>query len=80
MNNSIWKTTAIIFFILLVLETSYFVWAVKYTLEEEKNLKMCYYEVCKDNEEAVYQSNVCYCYDYDYEAMDYELVNTRVIG
>ena len=60
-----WKVTAIIFIILFTLETLYFIWAIKYTLDEENKTLECYYEICEDYPDAWREGDLCYCYDYD---------------
>jgi hypothetical protein len=60
------KVTAIIFIILLfLLETIYIVWSFLYYYSEQEKTSICYYDVCEDYPEVLYQDNICYCYDYD---------------
>lgn len=59
-----WKTIAIIFMILFITETAYIGWAFWYVLEEEDKTNICLYDICSENTDAYYESNVCYCYDY----------------
>ena len=65
MKETTWKTLAIVFFILFILETTYIVWAFWYVTNEDNKTLECYYDVCSDYPDALYESNICYCYDYD---------------
>ena len=62
--NPVWKTIAIIFIILFLAETSiFFIGYIQITKEETRTNK-CYYDICSKYPEAIYENNVCYCYDY----------------
>ena len=60
-----WKTTAIIFMILFLLETSFFIWAVWYAGAEEEKDNICAYDICEEYPQATRDGNICYCQDYD---------------
>ena len=60
-----WKTIAIIFITLFVIETSFFVWSYTLVLNEEKQTMECYYEICEDYADAWFEEGLCTCYDYD---------------
>ena len=60
-----WKTIAIIFITLFVIETSFFVWSYTLVLKEEKQTMECYYEICEDYPEAWLEEGLCTCGDYD---------------
>jgi len=66
-----WKITAIIFIILFVAETAFIGWGAYLVQHEEENRAECYYEICKDYNNADYniyrKDNVCYCYTDDFE-------------
>jgi len=65
MEKTFWKTIAIIFLTLFILETAYCIWAVSAYYTEVENTNVCYYEFCKEYPEADYIGGVCRCYDYD---------------
>jgi len=60
-----WKTIAIIFIILFLLETSFWVWAFWYDAKETALTNECYYDICEDYPDAWYDDKICSCYDYD---------------
>lgn len=60
-----WKAVAIIFIILFVLETAIVVGTVVWAANDTEKQYECYYNVCSENYDAVYQDNVCTCYDLD---------------
>lgn len=71
-----WKTIAIIFIILFILETSYIVYAVSVYNHKLKQTNDCYYNFCADYPDADYTDGVCTCYDYDVLGNE-QPVNTR---
>ena len=66
-NNNGWKTAAIVFILLFVLENAIFVFAVIGADNEQKQISVCYYDVCADYSQADYDTNykLCNCYDDD---------------
>lgn len=60
-----WKITAIIFIILFLTETLFFVWAYYQGAEEQEKILECYYNVCERYPEAFYEETVCTCYEFD---------------
>ena len=60
-----WKVIAIIFMTLFILETAWIGLGWWLIVQEENQTNECYYNICADYPEALYESNVCYCYDYD---------------
>lgn len=73
-----WKTIAIIFIVLFTLETLYFAWATYVYMQEEKKTLECYYVVCEEYPEAMYENGVCFCYDYTMLG-DLDVVKTEVM-
>lgn len=65
MENNKWRTIAIIFIILFILETALIVWSINIAYSEEDNWNECLYNICGEYPDAYYQENVCECYDYD---------------
>ena len=65
MEKTFWKVTAIIFLVLFLLETSFFIWSVWIVTKEEQKDLTCYYDICADYPDAYREGNVCSCYDYD---------------
>ena len=62
---NVWKVTAIIFIVLFILENLFFGWMYYLAIQEEDNTRICLWDVCEEYPDAVYEDNVCYCYDYD---------------
>jgi len=79
MEKSTWKTLAIIFFIIALLETAVWVWALVEVGADEKATKECYYDICKDNVNAIYDLGVCTCYNINNETYLYEIDKVEVI-
>lgn len=67
MKHTTWKTLAIIFGILFILETCFIIFSVKISIDEENKTHECYYDVCEEYPDAWYDDGICYCYDYDSE-------------
>ena len=76
MEKKGWKILAIIFMILFILETLYFVWAVSSVIEDGKQEDECFVNVCAFNAQTgeskiadTYYfdtlSDICYCYKSD---------------
>lgn len=65
MKSTTWKVLAIIFFSLFMIETIFWLWMVKITINEENKILDCYYEICGDYPDASYENKICTCYDYD---------------
>ena len=65
MKPETWKTIAIIFIVLFILETAWICLGWYILITEENKTNECYYNVCSDYPEATYESGVCTCYDYD---------------
>ena len=65
MKPETWKAIAIISIALLVLETSYIIWAVKVYSDEVVKVDTCYYDICSGYPEAYLEGEVCFCYEYD---------------
>ena len=76
MSNG-WKTTAIIFIILFLLETSLLVWAVTTSVADEEKLNKCYYEICSDTDDAFYENYLCTCMNWNSDTENYETVRTK---
>jgi len=71
MEKNIWKALAIIFLCLFILETSFVVWSVKLVAYQEERANTCFYEICKEYEEANYIDNLCRCYTWDLNLEEY---------
>jgi hypothetical protein len=70
-----WKTIAIIFIILFTLETTFLVWSTISYMKEEDLTYECFYDVCGDYYDALYDNHYCTCYNEDYEEI--KTVNMR---
>ncbi len=57
-----WRTLAIIFFILLVLETLFIVWAFQVGSQDIENENQCSINVCADADSYSYVDGLCECY------------------
>lgn len=70
MENSTWKILAIVFIILFILETLFFIWIIKLgsdVIEEEAREEIkedrCIYEICfGDYDYYTYKDGLCSCY------------------
>ena len=78
MEKTTWKTLAIIFFILFTLETLFIIWGVSLVTDEENKTLECYYDICSDYPDALYEGNVCYCYELGVLG-DYVIAKTEVL-
>lgn len=65
MEKTTWKTIAIIFIALFILENLFITWTVLETNKEIEKTNVCYYDVCSEYPEAMYEYDLCTCYDYD---------------
>ncbi len=73
-----WKTIAIIFIILFVLETLFLIYAFNLANRIVSNENECLYNVCADYEAYFYDDydEVCYCYE-DNEVAYYEYLKPK---
>lgn len=60
-----WKTIAIIFMTLFIMETLFFGASYWIVGQEDKAINNCYYNTCGEYADADYVDGVCACYDYD---------------
>jgi len=60
-----WKKLAIILMVIVFLETGYGVFSIFIYNREVRRTQECYYEICEEYPQALYQENVCFCYGYD---------------
>ena len=74
-----WKSLAILFMIIFVLENSFIIWGYSLIVEEEDNTLMCYYEICEDYSEALYEDDVCFCYGLDVTGTEYIVKKTEIL-
>ncbi len=65
MKQEKWKTLAIIFAVIIIIENLFILWGLSLNAEEEEKLNICYYDICSGFYDAVYSNEVCSCYDYD---------------
>lgn len=65
MEKTAWKTLAIIFIILFILETSYVSWSIWVYEQQIQKTNQCYYDICEGYPDAWYQDGLCTCYEYD---------------
>jgi hypothetical protein len=73
-----WKILAIVFIVLFILETAFVLWSINNYNKEIENQNMCYYDICGEYDDAVYQDNICYCYDIDVIG-NYKVAKTEVL-
>lgn len=57
-----WKITAIIFMILFSILLTLNIWTITYVISEEDSLNYCYYNICGEYPNAVYEDGLCTCY------------------
>ena len=77
MEKTGWKTLAIIFIVLFVLETLLFTWLYSWGTEILEKEDMCAYNVCGDDLEIIYYDyldyeKLCECYDADMNVIKQE--------
>jgi hypothetical protein len=60
-----WRTIAIIFIILFILENLLIAYGLYLINKEEKMIKECYYDICEEYPDASLNGDICTCYDYD---------------
>ena len=65
MKPTTWKTIAIIFIVLFILENLWIGYGLYLIDKDEDRINECYYEICKEYPDAWYEADVCSCYDYD---------------
>ncbi len=78
MKPETWKTLAIIFMILFVIETLLLSWAFWYAGVEEQREIDCVYDICGEYPYGEYLGGVCGCYDRDILG-ELNLVKTKVM-
>jgi len=81
MEKQGWKTMALIFIFIFILENIFLVIGYIQITDEENKTMECYYEVCEDYIEAEYDpySKLCSCYVTD--VLGYLVVNkSRWLG
>ena len=59
-----WRTLAIVFIILFILETAFLVWAMNLGTQAIENKQKCVYNTCAEYDGYYYDdtSTMCYCY------------------
>ncbi len=66
MNKTTWKTLAIIFIILFILETLFIIWVWDYGTNLVEKENECVYNICSNEEYDSYiyddVESICYCY------------------
>ncbi len=62
-NQTHWKTIAIVFIILFVLESLFLIWIFKLGFEDVDNENMCIINVCNGYDAYTYIDGVCSCYN-----------------
>jgi len=60
-----WKTIAIVFIILFIIENMFIGYMIYLGNEDIKKETECLWDICGEHPYAEYLDNVCYCYDYD---------------
>lgn len=76
---SFWRTIAIVFIILFVVETTLFIWLLNSSLKEIKKEQICAYNICGEYPSYLYESDLCSCYDSDNYG-NLEIIKTEVIN
>ncbi len=65
MEKKHWKTIAIILIVFFIVEISLGVWEyVSMSIDNDK-LMTCLYEICQEYPDALYENDLCTCYEYD---------------
>lgn len=76
MEKQGWKTVAIIFIILFIIETIFLIYAYNIGTRTIKNEQKCAYNVCADYSSYFYSNydQMCYCYE------EHEIVYQEYLG
>ena len=74
MEKTGWKTTAIIFIILFILETTFLVWVIVIGEKSIDKENECIFNVCSEGDSFSYDSVNEYCYCYKLGEKDYYLI------
>ena len=65
MERTSWKILAIVMIVIVVAETGLIGFFYYIGNQEIEKQNMCYYDICSGSADALYEDNVCFCYDYD---------------
>jgi hypothetical protein len=67
MEKTFWKALAIIFFIIVFLETFFIIYSIASVNSHIEKQNTCFYDICEGYPDAYYDSynKVCTCYEYD---------------
>ena len=60
-----WKITAIIFIIIFILQTSFWIWLVLDSNDQKEKTAICYYDICEGYLVSSFEYNFCKCYNFD---------------
>jgi hypothetical protein len=78
MSSNVWRTLAIVFMTLFIVETAIVAWGVMIVNQEQDNINMCHYDICGDYLDADLVDGVCFCYEEGF-AGDYIVGHTEVM-
>lgn len=65
MDKEKWKTIAIIVLILFIIENLIIGYGFYINKQEIEKQNMCFYDVCSESYDAIYENDICTCYDLD---------------
>ena len=65
MSNGTWKTIAIIFMVAFFSLFGFLMWGLILNDQYEEDTYHCYYDVCGEYVDALYEEPICFCYEYD---------------
>lgn len=78
MEKTTWKTIAIIILILFIIENFIIIYGIYLIEKEEKLTYECYYDICEEYPDALYEEPLCTCYDYDLMG-DYVIAKQKIL-
>ena len=79
MEKTIWKTLAIISWVLFILLIVFICWGMYLNAQDEDKINECYYGICGNHADAEFINDICYCYEYD--ILGYLVINkTEYMG
>ncbi len=79
MEKKTWKIIALVFIILFITENLLLGYNLYSLNKIDKEIKICYYDICEEYPDADLSEGVCYCYDYDMLG-ELVLAKTKIIN
>ena len=65
--------------VLFIVETAWIILGTYLVLDDERKTNQCLYDICSEYPYALFETNVCFCYDFDMYGDEYVLAKTEII-